>query len=296
LSNSESNENKKLNTKSNLMKTLAIVLLSACVAAALALYFAGRKLQPAASPTPVPAEVTETEPQKTQPAPTRAAAKPASPVQSANSAVAQRAATPSQATTAPAPATGSPVFSQAIESLVSPNVTYLQKQQAWQHLRESGKLDQAIVELERRAAAEPNSAAYPAAIGQACLHKAGTIQDVREQGVLGLKADASFEAALNNDSSNWEARFWKATAMSYWPPQLNKGKEVLEQFLELVRQQEAQPTQPQFAQTYVLLGEQYDKQGHPDYAAEIWQRGLTLFPSDSALQQKAAKPAVAEKN
>jgi len=91
---------------------------------------------------------------------------------------------------------------------------------------------------------------------------------------------------LQLDPSNWEAGFWKATAMSYWPPQLGKGQEVVERFAELIKQQENQPTQPQFAQTYVLLGEQYQKQGYPDYARQIWERGSGFFPNNSQLQQK----------
>lgn len=180
------------------------------------------------------------------------------------------------------------VFEQALSTLISPQSTYEQKQAAWGQLRSAGKLDQVITELEQRIAASGTVPEYHASLGQACLQKAGTIQDIREQGILGMKADQSFEAALNLDPQNWEARFWKATAMSYWPPQLGKGKEVIEQYLELVKQQEVRPPEPQYAQTYVLLGDEYKKQGHPEYAAEIWKRGLGLFPRHEALMKKAS--------
>ena len=77
------------------------------------------------------------------------------------------------------------------------------------------------------------------------MQKCGTIQDVREQGILAMQADKVFDTALSMDSFNWEARFTKAVAMSYWPPQLGKGKEVIEQYLELVKQQEVRPPEPQ---------------------------------------------------
>jgi tetratricopeptide (TPR) repeat protein len=57
-------------------------------------------------------------------------------------------------------------------------------------------------------------------------------------------------------------------------------------FSHLVEQQEAQPKQPQFAQTYVLLGNEYQKNGYPDQARAIWQRGLRLFPQETDLQAK----------
>jgi tetratricopeptide (TPR) repeat protein len=177
-------------------------------------------------------------------------------------------------------------FQQMIQTLLSPQASFDQKQAVWQQLKDSGKMDLAISDLEQRATSNPNSAEYPATLGQAYLQKAGMLKDIREQGILGLKADQSFDAALNLDASNWDAGFWKAAAMSYWPPQLGKGQEVVERFAELIKQQETQAPQPQFAQTYVLLGEQYQKQGYPDYAKQIWERGASFFPNNSQLLEK----------
>ena len=58
----------------------------------------------------------------------------------------------------------------------------------------------------------------------------------------------------------------------------------------LIDQQEAMPVQPQFAQTYVLLGDQYKKTGQPDYAMQTWRLGLAKFPGDSTLQARIAHP------
>ena len=76
--------------------------------------------------------------------------------------------------------------------------------------------------------------------------------------------------------------------MSYWPAQLNKGQEVIEQFAVLIQQQEAQPSQPQFARSYIWLGDQYRKTGYPEYAAQVWQRGAALFPNNEELKNKLA--------
>jgi hypothetical protein len=178
------------------------------------------------------------------------------------------------------------VLEQATAVLISPKAPYDQKQAAWKQIRDAGKLDLLITDLEQRASSSPSLPELPATLGQAYLQKAGTLTDIREQGILGMKADQSFDASLNLDEGNWEARFWKATAMSYWPPQLGKGKDVIEHCLTLLKQQELQPPQPQHAQTYVLLGEQYEKQGHPEYAQQVWKRGLGLFPENATLQQK----------
>jgi hypothetical protein len=180
---------------------------------------------------------------------------------------------------------------QLVDVLVSPQASFDQKQAAWKKLKDAGKMDEAITELEQRAAANPQSAEYPATLGQAYLQKASTIQEIPDQGILAMKADKSFDAALQLDPKNWEARFTKAVAMSYWPPQLNKGQEVIDHFTQLIEQQEAQPPQPQFAATYLWLGDHYQKTGKSDYARATWQCGAERFPADASLKQRLAQPA-----
>ena len=179
-------------------------------------------------------------------------------------------------------------LSRTVDLLVSTQVSYQQKREAWKRLRDAGKLDQAIAELEERTVNDPRRAEYPAALGQAYLKKCGTIQDVREQAMLAMQADKLFDTALSLDPSNWEARFTKAVGMSYWPPTLNKGEEVIQHFQTLIQLQEAQTPQAEFAETYAWLGEQYQKAGRGDDARMVWQRGAALFPADEKLRTKLA--------
>ena len=188
----------------------------------------------------------------------------------------------------PNPALEAASLSRMVDVLISPQASHQQKQEAWKYLGEAGKLDQAIAELEQRTANDPRSAENPAALGHAYLQKCGTIQDVREQGILAMQADKMFDTALGLDASNWDARFMKAMAMSYWPPMLNKGDEVIQHFQTLIQQQETQTPQPQFAETYAWLGDQYQKAGRADDARTVWQRGASLFPADEKLRTKLA--------
>ena len=178
------------------------------------------------------------------------------------------------------------LVAEAVDILVSPQATYEQKRSTWKQLKEAGKLDQAIAELEQRVAADPRSAENAAALGQAYLQKCGTIQDVREQGILAMQADKLFDSALSLDPSNWEARFTKAMALSYWPATMGKGEEVIQHFQTLIQQQETQPPQPQYAETYLWLGNQYEKAGRTDEAQAIWERGARLFPQNENLTGK----------
>jgi tetratricopeptide (TPR) repeat protein len=180
---------------------------------------------------------------------------------------------------------------QAIETLLSTRLTHEQRRDILKKLNESGKLGQAIAELEQQAASDPSNAAYPTALGQAYLEQAATTQDVPDKAILAMQAVKSFDAALSLDPSNWEAAFTKAAVMSHYPAELNQGQAVIDQFTQLINQQEAQPSQPQFAQTYVLLGDQYQKLGRNDYALATWQSGAALFPGNSTLQKRLAQSA-----
>jgi tetratricopeptide (TPR) repeat protein len=205
--------------------------------------------------------------------------------QVSNVAAPPRIAAPAEPAAKPAVAA---TLSQPLQTLVSPQAGYAQKQAAWKQLRDTQQLNQAITDLQQAAKAEPSVAEYPAVLGQAYLQKLMTTQDVREKVTLAMQADLSFDQALNLDPSNWDARFSKASALSYWPAELNKSEEVMQNLVTLVEQQEAQSPQPHFAQTYVLLGEQYQKAGYADDARQIWQRGATLFPDNNTLREKLA--------
>ena len=114
--------------------------------------------------------------------------------------------------------------------------------------------------------------------------------DFPGKAILVMQAVKSFDAALDVDPANWEARFTRAAIMSHYPAEANKGQEVVDQFTQLINQQEAQPPQAQFAKTYVLLGDQYQKLGQNDYALATWQAGAQLFPGDSALRKRLTQP------
>jgi len=177
---------------------------------------------------------------------------------------------------------------QNVDQLVSPQTSFVDKYHIWIKLRDEGKMDQVIAELNERATNNPTAAEYPAALGQAYLHKIAVTKDTRDYAVLGAMADRSFDTALDLEPANWDARFFKATAMSYWPEEMNKRPEVIERFTQLIQDQETQTPQTQFAQSYYWLGETYQKAGRPDDADQVWRRGAALFPSDSMLQQKIA--------
>ncbi len=176
--------------------------------------------------------------------------------------------------------------SPAVDTLVSAQTSFSERRALLAKLKKLGELDSAIAELRQRVAEEPGNAGISIALGEALMNKF-PVQDLNEMSSLGLQIDQSFDAALKTDAANWEAQYNKAIAMSYWPDIAGKGPEVIQRLSTLIDQQETMPPQPQFAQTYVWLGKQYQKNGEADKAAATWQMGLQKFPNDPALQKAA---------
>ncbi|MGC3957263.1 MAG: hypothetical protein QM813_04630 [Verrucomicrobiota bacterium] len=180
---------------------------------------------------------------------------------------------------------------KTVDALLAPQFAG-QKHQLFDQLRTSGQLDQVIAELKRRATDDPNNAAIPTTLGEAMLNKVRQLHeagaDVNEVGILAMQADQSFNAALKLDPQNWEAQFVKYSTMVYWPAEPTRDNEAAQKLSSLIDQQEALPQQSHFVQTYVALGNQYQKMGKQDFAEATWRLGLTKFPNDPTLLKKVA--------
>ncbi len=182
-------------------------------------------------------------------------------------------------------------FAETVGLVLSPEATFAEREAAWEHLDKAGQLEHAVTALERMAEENPDSPPVLVALGRGYMLKSRTIADIVQVGILGAKIDESFNTALKVDPVNWDAQYYKAVALSFYPAFMNKGPEVLQTFQALIRQQEQQTPQPQFVDSYLRLGDEYQKQGNADFARQTWQRGAELFPDNSALQQKLTPPA-----
>jgi cytochrome c-type biogenesis protein CcmH/NrfG len=155
------------------------------------------------------------------------------------------------------------------------------------------QLEAVIADLQKRAVANPTDAEIPTTLGEAQLnlvkqlHESGGDED--QVGILAMQADQSFKAALKIDPKNWEAQYVKASTVLYWPANEARDNQAAQMLANLIDQQEAMPTtHPEFAMTYLALGNQYQKMGKTAEAIATWHLGAQKFPSDPALRQKLA--------
>jgi len=268
------------------MKTFIVTLVIICiVATAGTIIYLNHQKMPTA-----PAPVVESSPRQTDitPPTTIVVTKQEPPRPILENAI-ETAQVPTENTTSGdlKPAIASTPHSKAVDILVSAQTSFSDRQAMLNKLKNLGELDAAIAELKQRVADNPNDAETQIALGEAIMKKF-PIQNYSEAAMLGLQIDQSFNAALKLDPANWEAQFSKAAALAGWPAEMNTGPEVIQRLSGLIDQQDTMTPKPEFAQAYVLLGEQYQKAGQSDYAAATWGLGLKKFPNDPALQKKIA--------
>jgi tetratricopeptide (TPR) repeat protein len=174
----------------------------------------------------------------------------------------------------------------AIRELAVEGVTEEQFNEVFRRAREAGKLDALVEHFATVAKENPNNADAQVAAGAAYLQKLFGVNDL-EKGTWAMKADAAFDAALKIDERHWDARFAKATSLSFWPAALGMQGKAIEHFEILRKQQESQGfTKPSWVQTYQFLGNLYEQTGKADKALETRQAGLRLFPDNTDLKER----------
>lgn len=185
----------------------------------------------------------------------------------------------------------------AIDALISPHTGFRQKQALWNQLAKAGALPAAAAVLKQLAQQNPGDAEIATALGETLLREIPGIQqehgDYNQVAILAMQADQAFNSALDIDPTNWDAQFYKAAALAHWPAGLNRGPEVIQMLTTLAAQQDTMAPEPQFADTYLILGTEYQTEGQAAKAVEAWQEGATRFPTNSALLQKLASAPTA---
>jgi tetratricopeptide (TPR) repeat protein len=192
-----------------------------------------------------------------------------------------------------APAGGGRIeLDEALGQLFDPRTPYADKQLVWLRVKDAGLLDQVIAAFEERVRREPHNPDFQTQAGNAYLQKVTLGASDQEKGLLAMKADRAFDAALAVDPGHWEARFSKAMALAFWPPIFGKQAESIRQFETLLEQQESQVApRAEFVQTYLFLGNLYEQQGSREKALETWRKGGSRFPDHPELSRRLVEAA-----
>ena len=200
--------------------------------------------------------------------------------------------------TTPVPPVASEVSENPLHTKVKAMLSaksWAEKQKLFDEVRKSGQWEAAVADLKQMATENPNDPEIPTTIGEAEINEVRAIKenggDHDQMGILALQADQEFNSALQIDPKNWEAQFVKSSMRYYWPANPQMDNQVVQNLAGLIDQQETMPQNPAFAQTYVVLGDEYQKLGQSDKAITTWQLGAQEYPGDPTLQKKLAGAA-----
>jgi len=174
----------------------------------------------------------------------------------------------------------------AYAELTDPALSWEDRRKKWSEFAKAGLLDELVAQFEKAAADNPNDPKAQTSLGNAYLQKIFNGAQGPEAGVWGTKADKAFDRALAIDDHNWEARFTKAVSLSNWPAFLGKQPEAIANLETLVQQQSQGELKPNYAQTYLILGNLYEQTGKKDKALAMWQQGAALFPDNAEIQKQ----------
>jgi len=264
------------------MKKIAVLSIVIVAAIAGAFIYLNQQKAP-----PVPAPARETAPGQVETTPQEIVSiskpEPVTPVATTTPTPATAAVPPSAvADSTPNESTNS--IRKTVDALLAAR---REKAAMLDQLSKQGQLEAVIAELQQRAAANPKDAKIPTTLGEAQLYLVRTLHesnaDPDQVGILAMQADQSFNTALKIDPQNWEAQFVKASTMYYWPPNDARDNDAVQRLSHLIDQQETMTQHPEFVQTYLALGKQYQKMGKSAEAIATWQLGLQKFPGDPAL-------------
>jgi len=172
-----------------------------------------------------------------------------------------------------------------LAEIFASDTPFERESEIWKELREAGLAEKALARIRERAEANPSDPDLQVELGSAYIQQLLSLPDGPERGTLAMNADLAFDTALALDEHHWEARFMKATSLSFWPPIFGKQEEAIHQFERLrIQQEESGEIRDEYAQTYLFLGNLHLQRGDRDAAVEAWRQGLLLFPESDEIR------------
>jgi tetratricopeptide (TPR) repeat protein len=124
-------------------------------------------------------------------------------------------------------------------------------------------------------------------LGMAYIDALQTAAPVAKAGLAG-RALESFDAALARDPNLWDAWYAKGLLYLRMPASFKQYPKAIATFSGLLAHQSTLPQRPEFALTYLHLGEAYLQAQDRKRAESTWREGLRKFPDLPPLRDALA--------
>lgn len=167
----------------------------------------------------------------------------------------------------------------SVRRLTEPALADEERSAIWEHLAESGMIDEVVGEFRKRAEASPQDSIAHSDLGAAYLQRSIHSGGGAGAGKWARMGSEAYAKALELDATYWAARFGLARHLV----DTDQQDEAIRN-LEILREQQKDRTaEARHAEAFVLLGNVYLKQGKAAKAKEVWEEGSKLFPDHERL-------------
>lgn len=165
-----------------------------------------------------------------------------------------------------------------------------EEQQAfWETARNTNVVDDAIDELEARVQANERDDDARMDLADAYVTKLLTVPAGPERGIWGVRAEAEWQAVIDNNPDHWDAQYTLAYNYSMYPDFVSKTEEAVAGFENALAIQERNTPTPEHSQTYVQLARLYEKQGKTAEARKLLEQGSVRHPGDPGIMKALQK-------
>lgn len=157
----------------------------------------------------------------------------------------------------------------------------------WEMVRSSKAFKDKIKALEQSVSQNTMDTQTRKDLAQLYVVKLLTMPDSPEKAIWANKAEKQWNAVLQIDPDDWEARKSTAFSLSQYPDFLNRQGDSIDHYEKLVELQSTLQPEPKFENTYLELSRLYLKKGDRLSAQETAVEGLALFPGNQQLRERS---------
>lgn len=174
-------------------------------------------------------------------------------------------------------------FRSLMDKVMDGSATADEQTRFWKLARETDMAEQLIGDFEKKVEAAPKDVDSRMNLAQAYIAKLLSIPGGPEQGVWAMKAENQWREVIKLDENHWEANYSIGESWNWYPEQLGKTPDAINQFEKVRKIQEGLSPQDEHAKTYLRLSQLYNRQNNTKKSREALKAGLERHPGDEQL-------------
>jgi tetratricopeptide (TPR) repeat protein len=174
-------------------------------------------------------------------------------------------------------------FRSLMDKVMDGTATADEQTRFWKLARETDMAEQLIGDFEKKVEESPKDTDSRMNLAQAYIAKLLSIPGGPEQGVWAMKAENQWREVIKLDENHWEANYSIGESWNWYPEQLGKTPDAINQFEKVRKIQEGLSPQDEHAKTYLRLSQLYNRQNNTKKSREALKAGLERHPGDEQL-------------